>query len=155
MNLVVDVQYACNLPELPDQQKLSQWVKMALQTQPRLLSKTIELTIRIVDATEGCQLNATWRQRPYPTNVLSFPFEPPPGVKLPLLGDIIICAPVVMKEAQEQAKSLQAHWAHLVIHGTLHLLGYDHLEEAQAHLMESLEINALKSLGYPNPYLLL
>lgn len=112
-----------------------------------------EVTIRIVGEAEGRQLNQTWRQRDYPTNVLSFPFDSPPGPDLPQLGDLVICAPVVLREALAQQKTPESHWAHLVIHGTLHLLGYDHQETAQAELMETLEINILTQLGYPNPYL--
>ncbi len=143
----VDVQYASHEPNLPDKNMLTRWVNMALQPPPNK-----ELTIRIVDEAEASQLNETWRHRHGPTNVLSFPFECPPGIEIPLLGDIVICAPLVAREAAEQQKSLQAHWAHLVIHGTLHLLGYDHIEKTQAQVMESLEICALHNLGYPDPY---
>lgn len=111
-----------------------------------------EVTIRIVGETEGRRLNQTWRQRNYPTNVLSFPFDSPPGLNLPQLGDLVICSPVVLREALAQQKTPESHWAHLVVHGTLHLLGYDHQDTAQAELMETLEINILTQLGYPNPY---
>jgi len=117
---------------------------------PSNLSPSI--TIRIVDVAEAKQLNETWRHGNGPTNVLSFPFDYPPGVDISLLGDIVICAPLVAKEATEQHKSHNAHWAHLVIHGTLHLLGYDHIEEPQAQIMENIEIRILHKLGYPNPY---
>jgi len=83
---------------------------------------------------------------------LSFPFECPPGVDIPLLGDIVICATLVACEAFKQQKSLQAHWAHLVVHGTLHLFGYDHISDSQAEIMENLEIRILHHLGYPNPF---
>ena len=152
MSIKVEVQYACQSPHLPDKKTLTRWVKMVTQMVP-CPQKVMELTIRVVDEQEGCELNTKWRQRSYPTNVLSFPFESPSGFHFPLLGDIVICAPVVVREAQDQNKPLVAHWAHLVIHGTLHLLGYDHLEETQAQIMENLEINALQRLGYPNPYL--
>lgn len=152
MNIRVEVQYACQFPHLPDKKMFTRWVKAIAQNIPRS-QKMMELTIRIVDASEGRELNEQWRHRSYATNVLSFPFESPAGLLFPLLGDIVICAPVVEQEAKEQNKSLWAHWAHLVIHGTLHLLGHDHLEETQAQVMESLEIAALQSLGYPNPYL--
>lgn len=113
----------------------------------------LELTIRIVDEVEAQQLNETWRQRTGPTNVLSFPYECPECIEnLGLLGDIVICAPLVAREAAEQQKSGHAHWAHLVIHGTLHLLGYDHTDDSQAQAMENLEIRILHNLGYPNPY---
>jgi probable rRNA maturation factor len=169
MGIKVDVQYASEHANLPSKKNLTAWVKAVWQNSlaPPPLSlpkdretarpsrgkrKTVELTIRIVDETEAQQLNETWRQRSYPTNVLSFPYESPPGIEIPLLGDLVICAPVVAREAQEQHKTLEAHWAHLVIHGTLHLLGYDHQEETQALAMEALEINILNNLGYPNPY---
>jgi probable rRNA maturation factor len=108
--------------------------------------------VRITDEAEIRELNATYRGKDYATNVLSFPFEAPPGVDIPLLGDIVVCAAVVAREAAEQEKPLQAHWAHMVIHGTLHLLGYDHIEEADAEEMEGLEIRLLADLGYANPY---
>jgi len=159
MGTIVDVQYASNEPELPDKDMLTRWVSTALQYQfPRkngdspLSPSNVELTIRIVDEAEATQLNQTWRLSDGPTNVLSFPFECPPDMDIPLLGDIVICAPLVAFEAIEQQKSQHAHWAHLVVHGTLHLLGYDHLDETQAQVMENLEIGILHHLGYPNPY---
>lgn len=111
-----------------------------------------EMTIRFVDEVEGRQLNEHWRKRAGPTNVLSFPFESPPGIIVPLLGDIILCVPVVIDEAEQYQIPLPAHWAHLVIHGTLHLLGHDHIDDSQAQVMEFLEIQSLTHLGYPNPY---
>ncbi|MEN8219793.1 MAG: rRNA maturation RNase YbeY [Pseudomonadota bacterium] len=149
MDTKVDVQYASNEPDLPDRDMLTAWVNAALQ-RAGSVRKEVELTIRIVDDAEARQLNERWRQRPYPTNVLSFPFECPPGIDIPLLGDIIICAPLVAREAAD--KSLHAHWAHLVIHGTLHLLGYDHISDEQAQIMESLEISTLHDLAYSDPY---
>jgi len=167
MDVKVDVQYATEETDLPDKEALTQWVNavlltLSLQTESTYLQRQIsslfsqkdelELTIRIVDEAEASQLNETWRQSIGPTNVLSFPFECPPGVDIPLLGDIVICATLVAREALKQQKSLQAHWAHLVIHGTLHLLGYDHISDSQAEIMENLEIRVLDHLGYPNPY---
>ncbi len=145
MSVNVDTQYASKAPNLPNTESLREWVNAACQ-------QDVELTIRIVDEAESSQLNETWRHRTGSTNVLSFPFECPPGINIPLLGDIVICAPLVAREAAEQEKSLYAHWAHLVIHGTLHLLGYDHIEESQRQVMESLEIRLLHDLDYPNPY---
>lgn len=155
MEAKVDVQNASDEDDLPDRNQLSSWVNAALQFPLADKREFFELTIRIVDELESKQLNERWRQKPYPTNVLSFPFEPPPDVDIPLLGDIVICAPLVAREAAAQQKSKAAHWAHLVIHGTLHLLGYNHIDEAQAQVMESLEIRILHDLDYPNPYQIL
>ncbi len=111
-----------------------------------------EVFIRIVDEAGSAELNQTYRHKPGPTNVLSFPCETPPGVPNPLLGDLVICAPVVEREAREQDKPAEAHWAHLVVHGVLHLRGYDHIEDDDAERMEAVEIDILARLGYPNPY---
>ena len=148
----LDVQYAVTAADLPTIEQFQTWVDHALNfmnyDQP-----SPELTLRLVDLDEGRELNKQWRHRDYATNVLSFPFECPPGVPLNLLGDIVLCAPVVAQEALDQAKILQAHWAHLVIHGVLHLLGYDHLNDDEAEKMETLEIEILQHFNYPNPYL--
>ena len=115
---------------------LQRWCELAL----RQRSGDSELTIRLVDEAEGRELNRTWRQKDYATNVLSFPADVPDEfLDIPLLGDLVICVPVVEREAAEQGKALEAHWAHLVIHGCLHLLGYDHIEDAEAEEMEALE----------------
>src|SRR5690606_500913 len=111
-----------------------------------------ELSIRIVDRDEIQALNAQYRHKNTPTNVLSFPCELPPAVDVPLLGDIVICAQVVQEEAAAQHKAELSHWAHMVVHGTLHLLGYDHMDDAEANEMESLEIEILNTLGFANPY---
>ena len=106
-----------------------------------------------MDEDEGLQLIQDWRGKDYATNVLSFVAEVPDGIlDIPLLGDLVICAPVVTREANEQGKPLPAHWAHLVIHGCLHLLGYDHIEDDEAEAMEAIERQLLASLGYPDPY---
>lgn len=133
---------------VPGEGQLEQWVTAALAGR----REEAQLTIRITDEEEIQTLNRTYRHKDKPTNVLSFPFEAPPGVELPLLGDIVICAAVVAREAEEQGKSLEAHWAHMVVHGTLHLLGYDHVIDAEAEVMEALEIRLLAGLGYANPY---
>ena len=151
----VEVQNASNEDDLPDRNQLNSWVNAALQVCCTDKKELLEVTIRIVDELESKQLNEKWRQKPYPTNVLSFPFEPPPNVDIPLLGDIVICAPLVAREAAAQQKSKIAHWAHLVIHGTLHLLGYNHIDDAEAQVMENLEIRILHDLDYPNPYQIL
>ena len=111
-----------------------------------------ELAVRIVDEAESRELNRTYRGKDRPTNVLSFPMPAPPGVPVQSLGDLVICAPLVAREAQEQGKSLEAHWAHLVVHGVLHLLGHDHERPEAAEAMEALEVRILAGLGYPNPY---
>lgn len=144
----LDLQIATEAPELPAEADILRWVEAAVGD----AMAEAQLTVRITDEEEIRELNATYRGKDYATNVLSFPFEAPPGVDLPLLGDIVICAAVVAREAAEQEKPLQAHWAHMVIHGTLHLLGYDHIEEADAEEMEGLEIGLLADLGYANPY---
>lgn len=133
---------------LPTRKQFQRWVAAALNGQ----RDAAEVSIRIVDEAEGAELNRTWRHKDYATNVLSFPAELPPGIRSPLLGDLVICAPVVIREAAQQGKSPEAHWAHLVVHGTLHLLGYDHETEAEAEAMEALETRMLAGLGYPDPY---
>lgn len=149
MALALDLQVACEAPSLPDEALLSAWVAAALDGQ----RVAAELTIRVVGEAEGTELNQRWRGRPGPTNVLSFPFEGPPGLPpQDLLGDLIICAPVVAREAAEQGKTEAAHWAHLVVHGTLHLLGHDHITEPEAVAMEALETAILARLGFPSPY---
>lgn len=126
------------------------------RAQERTKEQTIELTVRIVNEEEGSSLNQTYRGKIGPTNVLSFPFELPEGMpddlQLPLLGDIVLCAPLVKKQALEQNKAEKNHWAHLTVHGTLHLLGYDHINAEDAAIMENLEINILSKLGIPDPY---
>jgi probable rRNA maturation factor len=143
----LDLQIASDAEGIPSSEEFQRWVEAAL-----LDHDGAELTVRIVDEDEITDLNRTYRNKNKPTNVLSFPFEVPPGVEIPLLGDIIICAKVVQDEANEQGKPLQAHWAHMVIHGCLHLLGHDHITEDEAELMEGLEISLLAALGYTNPY---
>src|SRR3990167_8896304 len=133
----------------PSLEQLQLWCSKGLS--PR--SADSELTIRMVDEPEGRELNNTWRHKDYATNVLSFPADVTDGLlDIPLLGDLVICVPVVEREAAEQGKSLEAHWAHLVIHGCLHLLGYDHIDDAEAEEMEALEQNLLAELGHPDPY---
>jgi probable rRNA maturation factor len=144
----LDLQIVVDAPDLPSEADIRRWVAAAVGD----AMAEAQLTVRIVDEAEIRELNATYRGKDKPTNVLSFPFEAPPGVDIPLLGDIIVCAAVVAREAGEQGKPLEAHWAHMVIHGTLHLLGYDHIEEAEAEEMEGLEIRLLTDLGYANPY---
>ena len=152
---IIDLQIATeNSEDLPSLEQFTQWVQRALahEAQTEDFPET-EITIRIVDEAESHELNLTYRGKDKPTNVLSFPFEVPEGIELPLLGDLIICRQVVEKEAEEQQKPLEAHWAHLAIHGTLHLLGYDHLTDEEAEEMESLETEIMQSLGFDDPYI--
>jgi probable rRNA maturation factor len=144
----LDLQIVSAAPGLPAEDDFRRWVEAALAGR----RGEAELTIRVVDAEESAELNGTYRHKPGPTNVLSFPFAAPPGVELPLLGDIVICAPVVAREAAEQGKTAPAHWAHMTVHGCLHLLGYDHIDPAEAEIMESLEKEVLSALGYADPY---
>ncbi len=147
MKAEIDVQVATVFSPLPAESELCLWAQTAL----RDLTE-VELTLRLVDSEESRKLNSRFRGKNQPTNVLSFPAELPPGLDIPLLGDIVICAPLVNEEAAVQGKSLQAHFAHLVIHGVLHLQGYDHQDNQQAAEMEALEVELLNSLGFANPY---
>jgi probable rRNA maturation factor len=148
MTLIVDIQMASASEEAPDPQSIERWIGAAIGDQ----RESTELSVRIVDAEEGKALNEQFRGSTGATNVLSFPFENESPQPLPLIGDIVICAPVVAKEAREQNKALNAHWAHMMIHGVLHLLGYDHQNENDANLMESLETKIMQGLGFPPPY---
>ena len=148
----IDLQMASKA-ETPNDILFQQWAELAAADFLEQVEEDQELTIRIVDEEESRNLNDTYRQKNKPTNVLSFPYEQAPGVHVPLFGDLIICAPVVNQEALEQGKALEAHWAHMVCHGVLHLLGYDHIESEEAEQMEKLEVTLLAKLGYANPYL--
>lgn len=144
----LDLQIATDAAGIPSEDEFRGWVNAVLSGR----REEAELTIRVVDEQESAELNGTYRHKQGPTNVLSFPFAAPPGVELPLLGDIVICAPVVVREAAEQGKMAPAHWAHMTVHGCLHLLGYDHIDPAEAEIMESLERDVLSALGYTDPY---
>lgn len=151
MSIELDLQIAVeNEQGLPTEQDIQLWLD---KTIPQF-QENAELTVRIVDTEESHQLNHDYRGKDKPTNVLSFPFEAPPGVELDLLGDLIICRQVVEKEAEEQSKPLLAHWAHMVVHGSLHLLGYDHIEDDEAEEMESLETEIMQTMGFEDPYIL-
>lgn len=152
---IIDLQIASENSEgLPTLEQFTHWVETALsfEAQTEDFPET-EMTIRIVDEEESQTLNREYRGKDYPTNVLSFPFEVPEGIELPLLGDLVICRQVMEREAKEQQISLASHWAHLAVHGTLHLLGYDHIEEAEAEEMEGLETQIMQKLGFEDPYL--
>lgn len=167
MKLAVTVQFAGSRRGVPHARTLARWADAAAARGSSGRSQraaVADLTIRVVGAAESRKLNRTWRGKDKPTNVLSFPSD----ASLPLprslrgragrghlpaeLGDLAICAPVVAREAREQRKSAQAHWAHMVVHGVLHLLGYDHENDRDAALMEAREVKILAQFGYPNPY---
>ena len=149
---IIDLQLASEHNHCPSASQLNLWVDAAIEKTKQVIAES-ELTIRIVDQAESKELNKQYRGKDTPTNVLSFPFEAPPQIELNLLGDLVICAPIVAKEAHEQQKSELSHWAHMVVHGTLHLQGYDHIDDKEAEEMENLEIEILNSLGFTNPYL--
>ncbi|QIW16071.1 rRNA maturation RNase YbeY [Pasteurellaceae bacterium RH1A] len=154
-NPIIDLQLASqNTADLPSLEQFTLWIgqALALEAQSQAFPET-EITVRIVDEAESQDLNFTYRGKDKPTNVLSFPFEAPEGIELPLLGDLIICRQVVEKEAAEQGIGLEAHWAHLAVHGTLHLLGYDHLNDEEAEEMEGLETEIMQAMGFDDPYL--
>lgn len=147
--ITVDLQLACNNQHLPSAEQIQLWADTALSP----YNKSFEITVRIVESLESQQLNQQYRDKDKPTNVLSFPFEVPEGIELDLLGDLVVCADVVESEAKDQQKDIFAHWAHMIIHGCLHLLGYDHITQQDATEMESIEIDLLAKLGHSNPYI--
>jgi len=144
----IDLQVACESEDVPDPDSIQRWITAALRDE----RAAAEISVRIVDSAECRELNHRYRDKDKPTNVLSFPADLPPELELPLLGDLVICAPVVVQEAREQHKTPDAHWAHMLVHGTLHLLGYDHIEDREAERMEALETEIITQLGYPPPY---
>jgi probable rRNA maturation factor len=150
-HLELDLQIATEaVDKLPSEADFRLWVEKALPT----IGEEFEVTIRIVDEEESHALNHEYRGKDKPTNVLSFPFEAPPGLELPLLGDLVICTQIVEQEAVEQKKPLLHHWAHMTIHGILHLRGYDHINDDEADEMESIETQLLASLSISDPYLI-
>ena len=165
----VELQNPCNYASVPSEEDLKEWCTAALQ--PNFFSQDssskkpsksggVTIVVRVVDDEEGVELNQTYRQKPTTTNILSFPYEfPEELLAIPEiqnepthLGDLVVCDNVVNKEAKEQNKTLQQHWAHLIVHGVLHLQGYDHIENKEAEHMESLEVATLKQMGFQNPY---
>ena len=145
----VVLQMATLYKPVPTRAQFLKWVKATLSQQ----SASGEVTIRVVDEEESAHLNEQYRHKKGPTNVLAFPFiSPLLPIKIASLGDVAICAPLVQKEALAQEKAEIAHWAHLTIHATLHLLGYDHIEKEDARIMERIEVTILEGLGFNNPY---
>jgi probable rRNA maturation factor len=150
--LDLHLSYASGLPRrgLPARASFVAWAQAALTVARR--RRATELSVRLVDTEEGRELNLQYRGRDYATNVLSFPAELPPGVVLPLIGDLVICTSVVAREAAEQDKAVRDHYAHMTVHGVLHLLGHDHIADDEAERMEALERRALAGLGIADPY---
>ncbi|GIX35393.1 MAG: endoribonuclease YbeY [Lysobacteraceae bacterium] len=148
LELELGVSYGLPRAGLPAPVSFRRWVSAALEGRVR----RADLALRLVGEYEGRSLNRHYRGKDYATNVLSFPADLPPGVKLPILGDIVLCAPVVLREARLQGKSAHAHFAHLTVHGVLHLLGFDHEDPREAQTMEALEREILAGLGFDDPY---
>ena len=154
MTAIIDYQQAYEgeeaiLADIPTSSELERWANVVLAYEG--LSEH-EVTVRFTDEVESQALNFEYRGKEKPTNVLSFPFEAPPGIEINLLGDLVICAPVISREAKEQQKAVVNHYAHMTVHGLLHLMGYDHIEDADAEEMESKEIEILAQLGIDDPY---
>ena len=149
MSIQVEIQNLSNAPGLPAERNIRRWVRAALQHNGKT---DVELVVRIVDEAAIAELNLRYRKKPGPTNVLSFPFEDPPGAQTNILGDIVVCAPIVLQEARTYSVSHTGRWAHMVVHGTLHLCGYDHQSDQDASDMEQLERDVLAELGFANPY---
>jgi probable rRNA maturation factor len=147
----IDLQIATSAMH-PELEQFQQWVDAVLL--PFAASnEDSEIVIRLVDDAESAELNQQFRHKSGPTNILSFPFEVPNGMEMDLLGDLVICAPLIAREAEQQNKLAEHHWAHITVHGVLHLLGYDHVEEQDAEQMEALEIEILNGLDIANPYM--
>lgn len=149
MSIKIEIQYATEINDLPEEGLIKKWVNSSLNG----YIENAELTIRIVDKAEGAQLNEKWRNAQGPTNVLSFLYSDLNETTKSIQGDIVICAPLILREAAEQKKSVDAHWAHIIVHGILHLLGYDHDNENDANEMESLETSILGKLKISDPYI--
>ncbi|WWO99020.1 MAG: rRNA maturation RNase YbeY [Candidatus Dasytiphilus stammeri] len=149
--LILNMQMACsNKTKSPNKKDFYQWLDAVFFR----YKEDKEITIRIVDALESQILNFRYRGKNQPTNVLSFPFNPPSYIGLPFIGDLVICCSIVEQEAKEQNKELLEHWAHLVIHGSLHLLGYNHIQDSDAVEMQLIEKQLMLTLGYSDPYVI-
>ncbi|NOR70961.1 MAG: rRNA maturation RNase YbeY [Methylomarinum sp.] len=145
---VLDLQLVSESKNLPSQDQFQYWVDSVLKDD----SQDSEIVIRVVDEDEMTQFNEQYRNKTGSTNILSFPFDAPDAVESDLLGDLLVCAAVVEREAQQQDKILEHHWAHMIVHGVLHLLGYDHIDDQDAEEMEALEVKILKTIKINNPY---
>ncbi len=153
--MAVDVQFACEDAGVPDKEAIQSWVELAADRSGRLPQRKVEFAVRIVGEAEIQTLNQLYRNKDSATNVLSFPagtIEGLPADAVQLMGDIVVCASVVRDEAVRQSKPLENHWAHMLIHGALHLLGFDHGEDKEAEEMEHLETAILESRGIADPY---
>jgi len=150
MSYRIDVEVNSSSTKIPSIENIEVWITAALQSDEL---NEAEVSVYIVDEAESQELNSQYRGKDKPTNVLSFPADIPDEVGVPLLGDLVICAPVVEREAKEQGKTLEAHWAHMLVHGTLHLLGYDHVDDDEADVMEALETRLITQLDFPAPYI--
>jgi probable rRNA maturation factor len=146
--VTIELQCVSQAEGIPEERDFYRWVSAALAGR----HQQAEVVIRVVDELESAHLNKTYRNKAGATNVLSFPFEAPEQVEMELLGDLVLCAPVIENESIQQHKTIESHWAHMTVHGVLHLLGYDHLHNDQAVKMESLETEILTSMGYKAPY---
>ena len=144
----IEIQNSSKNDDVPPEPDIRSWIEAVLENQ----SSDSGVSVKVVDEREIQRLNSCFRSKDQATNVLSFPAELPPGIDVPLLGDLAICAPVVSREAIEQNKPLRAHWAHMLVHGTLHLLGYDHIDDSNAEQMERLETEILAHMNFPAPY---
>jgi probable rRNA maturation factor len=147
MTIEIDIQYATDKKGIPGPAKIRKWARLGLAD----IREEAVMTIRIVDNSESAALNKAWRGKNKATNVLSFPAGDNPLMP-ELFGDLALCAKVISSEAKQQGKTLDAHWAHMIIHGILHLAGYDHIKPREARKMEAVEISKLQSLKFPNPY---
>jgi len=148
MAITVNIENTSGSDEVPDPSRMRRWISAALKPH----KKDAQLSVQIISDEEMIHFNSQYRGKPYATNVLSFPADIPDFIDLPLLGDILVCATVVSREAREQRKTPDAHWAHMLVHGCLHLLGFDHEDDEDAQEMEALETTIITGLGFPPPY---
>jgi len=155
MEIILDLQNAIDSQQVPEKKSIENWISSTLTKIDKQFVQP-EITIRIVSPEESQALNLQYRGKNKPTNVLSFPFEAPEMIPVEeigeLLGDLVICESILLQEAKQQNKSLESHWAHMVVHGVLHLLGFDHVDNKDAEKMEALEVKVLSDLGFKDPY---